>query len=191
MHTKNTIRSASLVLLLLAGSIIASGQETLQIDPGRSTVRFTLSDVLHTVRGTFKLTDSSLQFRRSGEMKGTIVVGAATGESGNETRDHRMMDSELQAQMYPQIVFQPEHFTGTLAPSGKSSIIVSGVFTLLGKGHAITVPMQVEAVGDHYTATGTFTVPYVDWGLKNPSTFVLRVGKEVQIDLTLTATLKH
>jgi len=188
---KSTIRSASFVLLLLAGSIAASGQEILQIDPGRSTIRFTLSDVLHTVRGTFKLTDGSLQFRPSGEMKGTIVVGAATGESGNETRDHRMTESELRAQMYPQIVFQPDHFTGTLAASGKSSIIVSGVFTLLGKGHAITVPMQVEAVGERYTATGYFTVPYVAWGLKDPSTFVLRVGKEVQIDLTLTATLKH
>jgi polyisoprenoid-binding protein YceI len=175
----------------MAGSIAASGQETLLIDPSHSTIRFTLSDVLHTVRGTFKLTNSSLEFRRSGEMKGTIVVGAATGESGNETRDHRMTESELRAQMYPQIIFQPEHFTGTLAPSGKSSIIVSGVFTLLGKGHTITVPMQVEALGDHYAATGSFSVPYVAWGLKDPSTFVLRVGKEVQIDLTLTATLKH
>jgi polyisoprenoid-binding protein YceI len=192
MPRKTLIRNMIFLLLLMACSFAASGQEILQIDPAASEIHFTLSDVLHTVRGTFKLTEGSLQLRRSaGEMRGRIVVGAATGESGNNSRDHRMSESELLAQKYPHIVFEPDHFTGALAASGKSSIMVSGIFTLLGTGHPITVPMQVEATGDHYMATGSFTVPYVAWGLKDPSSFVLRVGKEVQIELKLIATLKH
>lgn len=192
MHTKYAMRYMVVFLLLTAGSIAASGQETLQLDPSGSEVRFTLPDVLHTVRGIFQVTQGRVQLRRaSGEMTGSIVVGAATGQSGNKTRDHRMTESELRAQAYPEVVFQPNHFTGTLAANGKSSIIVTGVFTLLGTGHAISVPMQVEAMGDRYIATGSFSVPYVAWGLKDPSTFLLRVEKEVRIDLKLFATLSH
>jgi polyisoprenoid-binding protein YceI len=188
---KNATRAAIFLLLIVVGSVAASAQQTLQLDTAASEIHFTLSDVLHTVRGTFKVTEGSLLLgRNAGEMKGNIVVGAATGESGNSSRDHRMTESELMVKKYPSIVFQPEHFTGALAASGKSSIIVSGVFTLLGTAHPITVPMQVEATGNRYTATGTFAVPYVAWGMKDPSTFMLRVGKEVQIEIKLVATLK-
>jgi hypothetical protein len=33
------------------------------------------------------------------------------------------------------------------------------------------------------TATMHFVVPYVQWGMKNPSTLFLRVGDKVNIDL--------
>jgi hypothetical protein len=38
---------------------------------------------------------------------------------------------------------------------------------------------------------GTFVVPYVKWGMNDPSTLMLRVSKEVQIDLLLTGTLQR
>ena len=34
------------------------------------------------------------------------------------------------------------------------------------------------------TASGKFIVPYVQWGMKNPSTFLLKVNDKVEIDLT-------
>jgi polyisoprenoid-binding protein YceI len=182
----------TLLLFLLAISLAANAQESLQVEPGNSEVHFTLGDVLHTVRGTFNVSAGNLQLRRdSGEVTGTIEVSAASGESGNSTRDHRMTDSELQAQKFPAVTFQPQRFSGALAATGKSSITVTGIFTLLGVAHTISVPMQVEASAERYVATGSFSVPYVAWGLKDPSTFILRVSKEVQIDLKLSARLKH
>jgi hypothetical protein len=32
---------------------------------------------------------------------------------------------------------------------------------------------------------GSFVVPYVKWGLKDPSVLILKVAKEVHIDLSL------
>jgi hypothetical protein len=51
--------------------------------------------------------------------------------------------------------------------------------------------MKVHVSGDQLHATGSFAVPYVQWGLKDPSTLMLRVNKEVQIDLSLNGTLHH
>jgi hypothetical protein len=64
------------------------------------------------------------------------------------------------------------------------------VFTLLGAAHEIDVPMQVQVNGKQVHAVGTFAVPYVKWGLKDPSTMMLRVNKEVQIELSLMGALE-
>jgi hypothetical protein len=49
--------------------------------------------------------------------------------------------------------------------------------------------MQVHIENGRMTAKGHFTVPYVQWGLKDPSIFILKVAKEVGIDLALTGGL--
>jgi hypothetical protein len=45
--------------------------------------------------------------------------------------------------------------------------------------------MQIHIEGTSLTAKTHFTVPYVKWGLKDPSIIILKVAKEVDIDLTL------
>jgi hypothetical protein len=49
--------------------------------------------------------------------------------------------------------------------------------------------MQIHIDGSALTAKGHFVVPYVQWGLKDPSIFILKVAKEVDIDLTLVGNL--
>jgi hypothetical protein len=45
--------------------------------------------------------------------------------------------------------------------------------------------------GTQFHASGTFAVPYVKWGLKDPSVFAIKVNKEVQIDLLLVGMLEQ
>jgi polyisoprenoid-binding protein YceI len=96
-----------------------------------------------------------------------------------------MHNDVLNVANFTQITFAPKSYQGTIAPSGDSQIQVSGIFTLHGSPHNITVPVQVHIDGANLTAKTHFTVPYVQWGLKDPSVFVLKVAKEVGIDVTL------
>ena len=181
--------------LLLAAALLSSpvlrAQQNLLIDPARSEVHFTLSDVLHTVHGTFHVKQGEIAFNRAtGQASGSIVVDALSGQSGNSARDRRMTNEELKAQSYKNVTFAPTLFTGEFHSEGDSSLQIHGVLTLLGAGHEIDVPMKVQVNGNQVHAVGTFAVPYVQWGLKDPSTLMLRVGKEVQIDLSLMGSLQ-
>lgn len=181
--------SVMAVILLFAGT--AQAQDQFAVDPAQSTVHFSLSDTLHSFGGTFHITSGDISFdRKTGKMDGKIVVAAASGDSGSQARDKRMKKDELKAKNFPDISFQPSSFTGTLADSGSSQIQVSGTFTLLGKPHPLTVPMTVQMDGTHCTTTGTFTVPYVAWGLKDPSMFLVKMQKQVKIDLTLKGQIQ-
>jgi hypothetical protein len=60
---------------------------------------------------------------------------------------------------------------------------VHGVFKIHGAEHEVTFPMRVETRGEQVTATTHFVIPYVKWGMKNPSNFILRVSDKVQVEI--------
>jgi hypothetical protein len=68
---------------------------------------------------------------------------------------------------------------------------VHGNFTILGAVHEIDVPMQVQVNAGQLHAVGAFVAPYVKWGLKDPSSLMFKVNKEVQIDLLLVGSLQR
>jgi polyisoprenoid-binding protein YceI len=176
--------------VLLVGSTVATAQDAdYRFDPAQSSVKFTLGDVLHTVRGTFKLKQGDLQVGGDGKISGQIVVDATSGDSGNSMRDRKMHKEVLESAHYPEISFRPDHIEGSVASSGKSSVMIHGMFNIHGADREITVPAQVESNADHWTATVHFTIPYQKWGIKNPSTLFLRVSDTVEIDLVAVGSL--
>lgn len=185
--------------LLLVGAVLpiacalASAQQTRYVvDPAHSTVHFALGDTLHHFGGVFRIASANIAFDpASRQMSGEIVVDAATGDSGSHARDKRMKNDELQAQVFPSITFEPKTFSGDLSLSGSSQIQVSGLFTLVGQPHPITVPMTIRIDGNRCTATGQFDVPYITWGLKDPSMLMVKMQKQVHIDLLLTGQITH
>ena len=160
-----------------------------QLDPSQTSVKFTLGDVLHTVHGTFKLKQGSLQVEPDGKISGQIAVDAGSGDSGSGIRDRKMNKEVLESASYPVIGFRPDRIEGAVASSGKSSVQVHGMFSIHGVDREITVPAQVEMSGEQWTATVHFTVPYQKWGMKNPSTLFLRVSDTVEIDLVANGTV--
>lgn len=181
---------AALLWVIASVVVQATAQEvTLQLDPAKSTVKFTLSDVLHTVRGTFTLKKGTLHFdSTSGKVSGEIVVDARSGESGNGVRDRKMHKEILESERFPEISFRPTLVEGAAA-SGKSSAKVHGMFGIHGIEREIAVPADVDIESDHWSANVHFTIPYEKWGMKNPSTLFLRVSDSVEIDLAATGNV--
>jgi len=55
--------------------------------------------------------------------------------------------------------------------------------------HQITIPMLVHLEGATASAKAHFVVPYVQWGLKNPSFLIWKAENDVAIDLSLVGHL--
>jgi hypothetical protein len=87
------------------------------------------------------------------------------------------------------VSFEPKTYTGAIALSGDSNIQVTGIFTLLGTPHEITIPILVHLEGATAMAKAHFIMPYVQWGVKNPSFLIWKADDDVAIDLTLAGRL--
>lgn len=183
------------MLALVAGLFVhaagvAAEDTVVEFDPGQTKVQFTLADVLHTVHGAFVLKSGTIRFDpASGAASGALVIDARSGNSGSNARDGRMHKNILESQKFPEITFVPHHVKGQVAPQGDSQVEVEGTFSIHGAGHPLTLPAKVSANNGQMRITTHFAVPYVEWGLKNPSTFLLRVSDKVDIDIQASAHL--
>jgi polyisoprenoid-binding protein YceI len=182
-----TIAQAFILSVALAPMAVAQHQ-TFTVNPDASKVAFALGGNTHHVEGTFHVQSGSIDFDSS-TISGSVVVAAGSGNSGDQSRDKKMNIDVLDVAHYADVSFVPKSYQGTIAASGDSTIQVTGVFTLHGTPHDLTVPMQIRIEGTALSAKTHFTVPYVQWGLKDPSIFILKVAKVVDIDLTLAGSL--
>lgn len=185
---RNSARIYLALFSAITAFILASAghaQEiAVQLDPAQSKIEFTLGSTLHTVEGTFKLKSGSIRYDPStGKMGGSIVVDATSGESGNGGRDRKMHREILESGKYPDIVLMPSRGNGTFNPKGPSRLEVSGLFSLHGQDHEITLPIEIQPAGRQMKLATHITIPYIKWGLKNPSTFILRASDKVEIEI--------
>ena len=173
---------------ILAASSIPAEDTVLQIDPSQTKVEFTLADVLHTVHGSFLLKRGDIRFDpATGKASGELVVDATSGASGSGARDGNMHKNVLESARYPEIVFRPDRMEGKVAPLGASKVALLGMFSIHGAEHEITLPAVVEADSGEYKAAIAFAEPYVQWGMKSPSTLFLRVSDKVEISIHTVA----
>jgi polyisoprenoid-binding protein YceI len=168
-----------------------AGPLVFNLDPGQSTVHWTLGSSLHTVHGTFALKRGSLQIDpATSKARGEIVADATSGKSGNDGRDRKMHKEVLESARFTEIIFRPDSITGNVPAHGECTVQLHGSFVLHGSEHELTVPVQANIDGDRWTGTAKFSVPFIEWGLKNPSTWLLKVEHSVTIDLELKGTVQ-
>jgi polyisoprenoid-binding protein YceI len=178
-----------IVLGLVCAGALAGADTVLELNPAKTEIAFTVSDTLHTVRGTFKLKRGSIRFDpETGEASGEIVIDVPSGASGSGMRDRRMQKEILESAKYPEARFTPDRVDGKLE---QAELDVHGTINIHGADHELTLHFKVTAEDGQYTASTHFTIPYVQWGMKNPSNFLLKVGDTVEVDVKTAASLSR
>jgi polyisoprenoid-binding protein YceI len=200
MLALRAVSALALALLVMAAPIQVAGQAAnpapanqlaLVLDPAQSKVHWTLGATAHTVHGTFNVKSGTLRLDPStGKASGEIVALATSGESGDDSRDKKMHTEVLESDRFPDIVFRPDRVDGKVSPSGHNSVQLHGTLNLHGADHELTVAAEADFTADRWKGTASFTIPYVEWGLKNPSNFFLRVDRSVNIELEMTGTVQ-
>jgi polyisoprenoid-binding protein YceI len=179
-----------LVACLASPSALSASEIVFEVNPAQSRVDFTLSSLLHTTHGSFRIKRGHLRLETTnGVVSGECVIDSTSGDSSNRSRDHRMHREVLDSDRYPEIIFSPAQVRGNVNPQGESQVEVDGTFTIHGTRHPMTVTAVIQMAGDSFTVSTHFLVPYIQWGMQDPSTFVLKVSKQVEINFQATGRL--
>lgn len=179
---RNPAAAAALALLICDTSW--AQQISINFDPAKTEINWTLAGNVHTVHGTFRLKEGRITFDpANGAVSGDLLVDAASGESGNSSRDKRMRNDVLESQRFPEIRLTPKNVEGSVRLRGHSVVRVSGIFLIHGTTHEVTIPIDVSFAGVNVSGSGKFSIPYVEWGMKDPSNFLFKVDKAVDVEI--------
>lgn len=189
---------AALVVLLQVGASAATNESVpagkwaaLTFDAAKTTIVYNLVGWPHVTHGTFKLKRGLIRVDpASGKMDGSIVIDAASGDSGHSMRDAKMKNDVLEVEQYPDISFAPEQVVRHGVPQGEFPVVVRGIMTLSGRQHSFAAEARVERGGDVVTIHSSFDIPFVAWGLKDPSILFFKVAKNVDLQVDAVAHLE-
>jgi len=189
--SRRTLGRFVLFLLLACGlgpATLRGERLSIELDPQQSTVTFTLGAFLHTVRGTFRVKHGTVRFdTETGEATGEVVVDLTSGDTGNSSRDRKMKEEVLESPRYPEAVFTLERIEGHPSLQGESEVAIGGKMKIHGGEHELVIPVRIQARGREATATARFEIPYVKWGMKDPSTALLSVKDRVAVEVRTIA----
>jgi polyisoprenoid-binding protein YceI len=160
-------------------------------DPAQTNITFTLDTTLHDVHGTFRLKSGQIHFDKStGKASGTIIVDAQSGDTDNKSRDKKMHQEILESPKYPEIVFTPQQVRGSFDSQKASQVDVVGTFRIHGQERDFTMTFAVQPASPAQLNCDThFAIPYVKWGMKDASTFLLHANDTVDLEIHATAQI--
>jgi len=184
--------SVVLALALLAAPARAGEMVVFQLDPEHSSVGFVLGATLHTVEGNLGPVSGRIAFDPETELAtGEVVIDLMKADTGVARRDRKMHAQTLETDRFPQAVYRihgidlPE-----VLEQGRNEIQLHGDLDFHGATHEVAVPAIAVLDGGHVSATAWLEIPYVDWGLDDPSFFILRVGKAVRVEMKIEGRLE-
>jgi polyisoprenoid-binding protein YceI len=180
----------ALAVCLAVPAAAAAEPLRLVLDPAATEIRFTLPARLHTVRGRFALASGEIRFDpETGAAGGEIRVDARSGDTGIARRDRVMHEDVLDSARRPWLVLRPERITVARRSKGALAGTLIGTFEVRGASHPIEVAFEGMRESDAARITVRFDVPWVAWGLPDPSNLVLAVDDVLAVEVSARGRL--
>jgi polyisoprenoid-binding protein YceI len=157
----------------------------IHFDSQSTQIHFKVVSMLRDVRGTFQFKGGAVAIDPDSTLaQGELLVDATTGRTGSASRDKELQDEVLETKRYPSISFHAEHLRGQVPKAdGSSDVIAEGTLTIHGTDHPLQMKVHLVRVGNVLSVTTHFSVPYVEWGMKNPRGSFFHLSKTVQVDV--------
>jgi polyisoprenoid-binding protein YceI len=191
-----SLRALAIFMVACCGALtfapLACAQAyVVNLDPAQTKITFALDTTLHDVHGSFQLKSGQIHFdKATGKASGAIIVDAQSGDTDNKSRDKKMHQEILESQKYSEIVFTPEQVRGSFDPQKASQVDLVGAFRIHGQDHDVTMTFAVQPASPGRLQCDTqFTIPYVKWGMKDASTFLLHASDTVELEIHGTAQI--
>ena len=186
-----TRRAFLILIAALMAAAAQAQQRVLVLDPQASRVSFTLKATGHQVEGGLALKPSRIAFDpATGAASGEITIDLTTAQTGNKKRDKDMHEEVLETGKYPLAVFRADKIRGTVPASGAGQVTLDGTLSFHGSDHKMSLPAKIDVQNGRVKADTQFEIPYVEWGLHDPSVVMLRVAKVVSVKVQAVGTLE-
>lgn len=177
----------------LIAAPLAAAPRVLELDAARTAIELRFGATLQTVRGALGPVAGTIQFddETGNPAQGAVVIDLVEASTGVARRDRKMHQKILETSEYPRAVFRVERLD---LPSplrqGRNTLQLHGTLEFHGERRPLALPALAMVEGDELTATGTVDIPYVEWGLRDPSYLLLRVAKQVRAAVRAVGTLR-
>ena len=181
MDTKNSTLLLTLLIGLGLPTSARAADISVTLDPADTRITFELRATGHDVEGVLHLHEGHLVLSDDGKASGSLEIDAGQTATGNKRRDKTMHAKVLESVDHPLISFTAERYEGRLPEHGHGDLKLYGKMLLAGHEHDTFLPISVEVEGDHFSGTSDVDVPFVEWGLHDPSILFLRVKKIVNV----------
>ncbi len=180
------------IATVVVAPVAASAEErVLTLEPEKTSVTFTVRATGHDVEGVLALDSGQIRFDPdTGAVSGQVTLDLKRAQTGNRLRDREMRQSVFETERFPLVVFRPSRMQGALQPSAVSEIVLVGIVLMHGSEHAFSLPVKVRQDGERVTAEAVFDIPYVAWGLRNPSLLFFRVAPAAAVTVKTEASLR-
>jgi len=193
MPCQKTRRKTVLFLIVLCLTValpLTAETLTFTLDPATTTIELGFGATLHSVAGTLRVKEGTIRLDpATGQASGRIVIDATSAETGVKRRDRKMHEKILESPKFPLMVFTIERVSGMLNRAGRSEIELHGTLDMHGVQRPMDLVVTAKANGDKVAAVGHVTIPYLKWGMADPSFFILRVDKEVHVQIKANGSL--
>ena len=172
--------------MLLAGAWLTTpvhaAPVTLTLDPAETRVSFAVGSTLHLVEGTARLVEGEVRFdSEGGAASGRIAIDARSAQTGNSRRARTLHADVLESERFALIVFVPERVEVLRVSGSEAEVRVAGRLDLHGNVRPIAISAQLRADGGRLAVDARFALPYLEWGVGDPDTFLLKVDDVVNI----------
>jgi polyisoprenoid-binding protein YceI len=181
------MRSVALLALMIALTVPTPGEaaespQRFRLHAAGTRVGFELGATLHTVRGVVGEVSgevTALERQDGGfDLEGGVRIVAASIDSGTERRDRRMREEQLDVAHHPEIVFTAKELAPAGVPAGSTGaapFLLRGTLTLRGVAREIEMAASLHR-GVSWVIEGRTEVALADYGMPNPSTFLVKVA---------------